>query len=165
VASAHHRQADRGDTRFSQVDDTATVDPTPTGRATPDSAGAPADTAPVASADRAGDRAADRRAEAVADEADEADSDGGRERLVPAERAQDYSSRWDALKGDFVDEPRRAVAQADELVGEVLDDIQRLFTDQRRDLDEGFDRDRASTEDMRLALRRYRSFFDRLLSL
>ena len=84
---------------------------------------------------------------------------------MPAERAQDYSSRWDALKGDFVDEPRRAVAQADELVGEVLDDIQRLFTDQRRDLDEGFDRDRASTEDMRLALRRYRSFFDRLLSL
>ena len=87
-----------------------------------------------------------------------------RERLVPAERADDYGSRWDALKGDFVDEPRRAVRQADELVGELLDELQRLFADQRRNLEQGFDHDRASTEDLRLALRRYRSFFDRLLS-
>jgi len=58
-----------------------------------------------------------------------------------------------------------AVAQADDLVGEVLDEIQRLFSDQRRDLEQGFDHDRASTEDLRLALRRYRSFFDRLLSI
>ena len=84
--------------------------------------------------------------------------------LVPAERAEDYGSRWDALKGDFVDEPRRAVRQADELVGELLDELQRLFADQRRNLEQGFDHDRASTEDLRLALRRYRSFFDRLLS-
>ena len=83
---------------------------------------------------------------------------------MPAERADEYSSRWDALKGDFVDEPRRAVRQADELVGEVLDELQRLFADQRRGLEQSFDHDQASTEDLRLALRRYRSFFDRLLS-
>ena len=164
--AAHHRRDDRGDEhrgegRFSDVDDTATVDPTPTGRATPDTAGSTAGT----SGDTVGDTAAaDRRAEAVADEAGESHSAGGRERLVPADRAHDYSSRWDALKGDFVDEPRRAVAQADDLVGELLDEIQRLFADQRRDLEQGFDHDRASTEDLRLALRRYRSFFDRLLS-
>ena len=96
-----------------------------------------------------------------------ADEDGAsdtRERLVPAERADDYGSRWDALKGDFVDEPRRAVRQADELVGELLDELQRLFADQRHNLERGFDHDQASTEDLRLALRRYRSFFDRLLS-
>jgi hypothetical protein len=96
--------------------------------------------------------------------ADEDGSSGTRERLVPADRADDYGRRWDALKGDFVDEPRRAVRQADELVGELLDELQRLFGDQRRNLEQGFDHDRASTEDLRLALRRYRSFFDRLLS-
>jgi hypothetical protein len=113
-------------------------------------------------ADRAtDDRATDDRAAAVA--ADDRDS-AGRERLIPADRARDYSSRWDALKGDFVDEPRRAVRQADELVGELLDEIQQLFARQRRELEQGLDNDQASTEDLRLGLRRYRSFFDRLLS-
>ena len=65
---------------------------------------------------------------------------------------------------DLVDEPQRAVARADELVGELLDEIQKMFTDQRNELEQGFDHDSASTEDLRLALRRYRSFFDRLLS-
>jgi len=146
-----------GDDRFSPVDDTATVDPTSTGRATTAGTGG-------ATAGTGQDTAADRRAEAVADDSRESEGSEGRERLVPAERAHEYSSRWDALKGDFVDEPRRAVAQADDLVGELLDEIQRLFADQRRDLEQGFDHDRASTEDLRLALRRYRSFFDRLLS-
>ena len=136
------------DTRFSEVDDTATVDATDTGRGTPDTgAGA------VTGSDTG-----------EAGVADEDGASGARERLVPAERADEYSSRWDALKGDFVDEPRRAVRQADELVGEVLDELQRLFADQRRGLEQSFDHDRASTEDLRLALRRYRSFFDRLLS-
>jgi hypothetical protein len=149
-----HRDTDRdtGGTRFSEVDDTATVDGTATGRSTRDTTGAGDGTG--------GDTATDRRAEAVADEG----SEGRRERLVPADRAQDYGSRWDALKGDFVDEPRRAVRQADELVGELLDEIQQLFAHQRRDLEQGLDHDQASTEDLRLALRRYRSFFDRLLS-
>jgi hypothetical protein len=106
--------------------------------------------------DRAGDRAA-----AVAAESQDS---SGRERLIPADRAHDYSSRWDLLKGDFVDEPRRAVRQADELVGELLDEVQQLFARQRRDLEQGLDNDQASTEDLRLGLRRYRSFFDRLLS-
>jgi hypothetical protein len=161
AAAAHHRDTDRdtdrdtsrdaGGTRFSEVDDTATVDDTGSGRVTPDR-GAPTEAAQ--------DDATDRRAEAVADEG----SENRRERLVPADRAQDYGSRWDALKGDFVDEPRRAVRQADELVGELLDEMQQLFARQRRDLEQGLDHDRASTEDLRLALRRYRSFFDRLLS-
>ena len=138
------RDSDR-DTRFSAVDDTATVDGTDTGRTTAEAAAA----------------GNGRGAAGVADEDGES---GTRERLVPAERADDYGSRWDALKGDFVDEPRRAVRQADELVGELLDELQRLFADQRRNLEQGFDHDQASTEDLRLALRRYRSFFDRLLS-
>jgi hypothetical protein len=95
-----------------------------------------------------------------------AGSDGeGRERLIPQQRATEYGSRWDQVKGDFVDEPRRAVAGADALVGELLDELQELFSRQRSSLDQGLDKDETSTEDLRLALRRYRSFFDRLLSI
>lgn len=93
-----------------------------------------------------------------------AGGDGQPERLVPRERADAYSARWDSAKSTFVDEPRTAVAQADALVGELLDEMQRLFAEQRRRLEEGLDADTTTTEDLRLALRRYRSFFDRLVS-
>jgi hypothetical protein len=89
----------------------------------------------------------------------------GRERLVSAERAESYGSRWDTVKGEFVDEPRQAVADADALVGELLAELQTLFTEQRHGIERNLDADETSTEDMRLALRRYRSFFDRLLSI
>ncbi|HEX5812333.1 MAG TPA: hypothetical protein VFY38_09545 [Pseudonocardia sp.] len=147
AATAFRDDTDRGldretgrDASFNAVDDTATVDSSGNGHSTAESAAAGV---------------------GIADEDGASDT---RERLVPAERAEDYGSRWDALKGDFVDEPRRAVRQADELVGELLDELQRLFADQRHNLEQGFDHDQASTEDLRLALRRYRSFFDRLLS-
>jgi hypothetical protein len=87
------------------------------------------------------------------------------ERLVPAARVEEYTSRWDSVKGEFVDEPRQAVAKADKLVGELLDELDQLFRKQRSDLEHGLDADETSTEDLRLALRKYRSFFDRLLAL
>ncbi len=90
---------------------------------------------------------------------------GDPERLVTAERAQSYGSRWDEVKGEFVDEPRQAVAKADALVGELLDELGQLFTRQRREIEQDLDNNDASTEDLRVALRRYRSFFDRLLSV
>jgi len=86
-------------------------------------------------------------------------------RLVTAERAQSYSARWDEVKGEFVDEPRQAVVKADALVGELLDELGQLFTQQRRGIEQDLDNDEVSTEDLRVALRRYRSFFDRLLSV
>lgn len=88
-----------------------------------------------------------------------------RERLVPEDHAASYGQRWDAVKGTFVDEPREAVAQADALVGELLDELETLFREQRRSIEEGLDTDETSTEELRLALRRYRSFFDRLLAI
>lgn len=57
---------------------------------------------------------------------------------------------------------RQVVAQAEALVGELLDKLHRLFGDQRKQLADGLDT--ASTEDLRVALRRYRTFFDRLVS-
>lgn len=90
---------------------------------------------------------------------------GEREPLVPRQRSEDYSARWDQVKGGFVDEPRQAVAAADQLVSELLEELQELFRGQRRDIEQGLDANEGSTEDLRLALRRYRSFFDRLLSV
>lgn len=96
--------------------------------------------------------------------ADQSDAEG-HAALVTAERAESYSSRWNDVKGEFVDEPRRAVADADALVGELLDELQDLFKAQRSEIEHSLDADETSTEDLRLALRRYRSFFDRLLSI
>jgi hypothetical protein len=91
--------------------------------------------------------------------------EGAREPLVPRQRAEEYGARWNAVKGGFVDEPGQAVAAADQLVSELLDELQELFRSQRHDIEQGLDADQTSTEDFRLALRRYRSFFDRLLSV
>jgi hypothetical protein len=87
------------------------------------------------------------------------------EPLVPQQRSAAYIARWDQVKGGFVDEPRQAVAAADQLVSELLEELQELFRRQRHDIEQGLDADETSTEDLRVALRRYRSFFDRLLSI
>lgn len=84
--------------------------------------------------------------------------------LIPPDRAESFNSRWTELKGQFVDEPQGAVRRANELVGEVLDELEELFRRQRADLEEGLDSEQTTTEDLRQALGRYRSFFDRLLS-
>jgi len=94
-----------------------------------------------------------------------ADDTEQRAPLVPADRADQFASRWNEVKGMFVDEPRKAVQQADALVGELLDDLERSFREQRKDIERGLENDDTSTEDLRMALRRYRSFFDRLLSV
>lgn len=85
--------------------------------------------------------------------------------LIAPERAREYQGRWNEVKAEFVDEPRRAVRGANELVGEVLDELEALFARQREDLERDLDSEEASTEDLRLALGRYRSFFDRLLTI
>jgi len=79
--------------------------------------------------------------------------------------ADTFRRRWEAIQAGFVDEPRRAVETADGLVAEVIQQLVRSFADERNQLEEQWSRgDQASTEDLRVALRRYRSFFDRLLS-
>ena len=103
------------------------------------------------------------RAEAGADD-QLAAAGPGRATLIAPERAEAYNSRWSELKGEFVDEPRRAVRGANELVGQVLDELEELFRRQRSELEQGLDSEQTSTEDLRLALGQYRSFFDRLLS-
>ena len=79
---------------------------------------------------------------------------------------QDFHSRWEKIQIGFVDEPRKAVEQADELVVSAIKRLAEVFATERQKLEAEWDKtDNVSTEDLRIALRRYRSFFDRLLSV
>ena len=79
---------------------------------------------------------------------------------------QDFRSRWEKIQIGFVDEPRTAVVQADELVANAIKRLAEVFASERQKLEGEWDKtDHVSTEDLRVALRRYRSFFDRLLSV
>jgi hypothetical protein len=96
---------------------------------------------------------------------------GGDEKLAPLferERAEDMRMHWGNIQAGFVDDPRRAVKQADELVAQVMQDLAASFARQREQIEaeanEGGDQP-GSTENLRVALRRYRSFFERLLTL
>jgi hypothetical protein len=79
--------------------------------------------------------------------------------------AKEFRSHWDTVQRGFVDDPRHAVRQGDELVGQVMKSLAETFSNERAMLEGRLDQtDEASTETLRLALRRYRSFFERLLS-
>ena len=78
----------------------------------------------------------------------------------------DFRSQWSKIQTGFVDEPRRTVEDADKLVAAVLQRLTEGFANERSGLEKQWDRgDNVSTEDLRVALQRYRSFFDRLLKL
>jgi hypothetical protein len=80
--------------------------------------------------------------------------------------ADEFRQRWDAIQIGFVDDPRAAVRNADELVAHVLRSLAGSFADQRSQIEAGLgEGEHANTENMRIALQRYRSFFQRLLSL
>jgi hypothetical protein len=86
--------------------------------------------------------------------------------LFVEEDASAYRARWTGIQGGFVDEPRHAVEEADALVAEVMRRLAEVFADERRSLEAQWERtERVSTEDLRLAMRRYRSFFERLLAV
>ena len=86
--------------------------------------------------------------------------------LFAGEESTRFRTRWDSVQTGFVDEPRRAVEQADHLVAEVMQRLAQVFSDERSKLEGQWSRGSdISTEDLRQALRRYRTFFDRLLSV
>lgn len=77
----------------------------------------------------------------------------------------DLRNRWGSVQTGFVDEPRRAVEEADKLVAAVMKRLAEGFANERSGLEKQWARgDNVSTEDLRVALQRYRSFFDRLLN-
>jgi hypothetical protein len=86
--------------------------------------------------------------------------------LFPGKELEELRNRWSGIQTAFVDEPRRAVEQADGLVASAMKRLAEVFAEERGKLEHQWDRgDNVSTEDLRLALQRYRSFFHRLLSV
>jgi hypothetical protein len=86
--------------------------------------------------------------------------------LFPNHELEELRNRWSGVQTAFVDEPRRAVEQADGLVAAAMKRLAEVFAEERSKLEQQWDRgDNVSTEDLRIALQRYRSFFQRLLSI
>jgi hypothetical protein len=78
----------------------------------------------------------------------------------------DFRSQWSKVQTGFVDEPRRTVEEANKLVAAVMQRLAKGFANERSGLEKQWESgDNVSTEDLRVALQRYRSFFDRLLKL
>jgi pullulanase/glycogen debranching enzyme len=102
-------------------------------------------------------------------EAEPAAAEAGRETtlepLLAGDQVGDFQDRWQQIQTQFVDEPRRSVEQADGLVAELMQRLAQTFSEERSNLESQWDRgDDVSTEDLRVALQRYRSFFERLLA-
>jgi hypothetical protein len=83
--------------------------------------------------------------------------------LFPETVASEFRSKWDRIQAGFVDEPRTAVQQADELVAQVIKTLAESFANERNRLEGQWDRgDQVSTEELRVSLQTYRSVFQRL---
>jgi len=86
--------------------------------------------------------------------------------LMPKRQTEDMREHWKAIQASFVDEPRKAVQEADQLVKSAIQQIEEGFRNQRGQMEQQWSGGKdVSTEDLRLSLQRYRTFFDRLLSL
>lgn len=85
--------------------------------------------------------------------------------LLEDDELQSILARWKDIQAEFVDEPRRAVQDADALVADLMQRLARMFASERGQLESRWaGGDEVSTEDLRRGLRRYRSFFERLLA-
>ena len=92
--------------------------------------------------------------------------DEGRTMLFVDDEAGRFRTRWTDVQAAFVDSPRSAVERADALVAETMQRLAEMFADERTRLEKQWDRgDNVTTEDLRVALQRYRAFFDRLLNV
>jgi hypothetical protein len=92
-------------------------------------------------------------------------AEAAREPLLGDSSASGYRERWEQIQARFVDDPRSSVEQADALVNEVIHDLETSFGSERGTLEGQWQRgEDVQTEDLRMVLRRYRSFFDRLLA-
>ena len=88
------------------------------------------------------------------------------EPLFEEDAARKFRSRWMAIQSKFVDDPRASVKQADDLVADIIKNVTMSFADRRIGLEKQWNSgENISTEEMRQALKRYRAFFERLLTL
>jgi glutathione S-transferase len=84
--------------------------------------------------------------------------------LLPADQNERFTSRWEEIQASFVDRPQDAVEEADSLVSDLMQRVTSGLSSERQRLEKQWAAgDDVSTEDLRVALTRYRAFFDRLL--
>jgi len=96
---------------------------------------------------------------------DDSVSAGAHGPLLPTDQTERLTVRWQEIQTGFVDRPRESVEHADALVADLMQRLAASFSHEREQLEAQWDGgDDVSTEDLRVALTRYRSFFDRLLS-
>jgi hypothetical protein len=97
-------------------------------------------------------------------EAPEIKNGGSLAALLNGEESEHFRAHWNEIQGQFVDEPRSAVQQADALVSEVIGQITQMFANEHSSLESQWNQGSdVSTEDLRKALQHYRSFFNRLV--
>jgi hypothetical protein len=88
------------------------------------------------------------------------------ESLFADDQLSGFRSRWKEIQVGFVDDPRQAVEQADALVSDLVEQLTAGFSEARSRLEDQWTQgEEASTEDLRIALTRYRAFFNRLLEI
>jgi hypothetical protein len=86
--------------------------------------------------------------------------------LLPNHEVDQFGSQWNAIQAEFVDNPNTSVEAADSLVAQVMKRLAEIFNEEREKLESQWQQgEEVSTENLRVALQRYRSFFNRLLSL
>jgi len=121
---------------------------------------------PSASAPSANQAAEVARPAGVKKAPEASKSSEGTAALFSGDETHDLQGRWEKIQIAFVDEPRKAVEQADSLVATTIKRLAEVFAQERSKLEGQWGRgDNVSTEDLRVALQRYRSFFQRLLSV
>jgi hypothetical protein len=136
-----------------------TMNTTDTTRPTDTAADAPASTADLAAA------RTERREGTATDMPASPDGDNARRPLLGDDELSGYRSRWDTVQVRVVDEPRDSVKEADGLVADLMQRLAQTFAEERASLERQWEQGTdVSTEDLRIAMQRYRSFFDRLLS-
>ncbi|MEU0836775.1 hypothetical protein [Streptomyces sp. NPDC005969] len=128
--------------------------------------GTPSDAPPpTAAADNAAENAASTKPAAGTPGSSALEQGQENEPLLGPEEAEAFQAKWQAVQTAFVDDPQDAVRTADALVAEVMQTLARSFASRKEGLESQWGRgEEVLTEDLRIALQRYRSFFNRLLS-
>lgn len=84
--------------------------------------------------------------------------------FLPNDRMDDLRGRWNDIQAEFVDDPRASVKEAHAMVAEIVNELTERFSNERSSLESRWNRDeQPDTEELRVALQRYRDFFNRLL--
>ncbi|SDX16815.1 hypothetical protein SAMN05421504_102526 [Amycolatopsis xylanica] len=84
--------------------------------------------------------------------------------LFGQDEVEGFRAQWQELQAAFVDDPKRAVEDADQLVAAIMQSLAATFAEHKRELESQWQQGEAPTEDLRVALRSYRSFFNQLLN-